>query len=143
MRSISMVQYLLFQSCIKSILCGIENRVIKESVKCSNFCEVVIDMPFCFLLEKSHRRGTSGYLHRCFMPCSIQHNLLPLALGILDKYRTVELSQLEIHRFLWFAVYSSFQTNLSYLFQGHTFKKVFVFICLCRIVSVILKTSLK
>lgn len=89
-------------SCIKSVLCGIENRVIKKCVKCSNFCGIVIDTLFCYLLEKST-------ICSCFMPSSIQHNLLLLTLDILDKYSTVELSQLETHRFSCFAVHSSFR----------------------------------
>lgn len=65
---------------------------------------VVIDMLFCFLPEKSCDSRISVQLLY-----AIHHNLLLLPLDILDKYSTFELSQLETHRFLCFAVHRSFR----------------------------------
>jgi len=113
----------------------------------SHFNGSVVDAPFCFLLEKSHRSETPRHLCSCLTPFNIQHSLLFLAFSShLDKYSTVELSQLETYRFSYFscfAVHSSVCQVFAIYFRVKSSKNALAFISLYKTVMVILKNNFK
>lgn len=123
-----MKQALLIQSCMKNVICGTTNGVFTDSTDLFSFQRGRNqDTPFCFLLEIPHHCGSPGYLYSCLTPFSIQCSLLFSAFSPhLDKYSTVELSQLEtvgFSHFSHFVVHSSICQVLLVYFRVKSSKR--------------------
>lgn len=146
-RSVSMGQALLFQSCIKNMLCGIENRVFKESTELLSFQLGCDRHGILFSPRKIPPLWESRISIQ--LPYAIQHPVQPAVLSILLPSRqigycwAVTTGDLQIFLLFMFCSLQEHLPSLSHLFQGQTFKKALALISLYRIVMVILTNNFK